>query len=148
MIVFLCRERCDYLTFSPNGHRLATVEEHLNDVVVVRTWNGSAREVEFTCQSGEGCSSNVDFSPCGHELVFGTHEQVSHVLDAATGRVIQTLRYPPSHDPFAFGLVLGVAWSSDGQRVATAGSSGRVDLWNAYAGQLILSLLGHSECVA
>ena len=64
--------------------------------------------------------------------------------DATTG---QRLHTPPGHD----GLVLGVAFSPDGRRLASVGEDKTVRVWEAATGQEVLGLRGHTDmcqCVA
>ena len=60
------------------------------------------------------------------------------VWDATTGRRLQT--FGPCD-----GLVLGVAISPDGSRLASAGEDKTVRVWEAATGREVLDLRGHTE---
>ncbi len=66
-----------------------------------------------------------------------SHDQTAKVWDAATGKEVLTLS--GHHD-----LVLSVAWSPDGQRLATASYDHTAKVWEAATGKEVLTLSGHS----
>ena len=63
------------------------------------------------------------------------------VWDAGTGQEILTLK---GHT----GGVNSVAFSPDGQRLASAGCDGTVKVWDAGTGQETLTLKGHTDTVS
>ena len=63
------------------------------------------------------------------------------VWDAATGRKRLTLK---GHA----GIVRSVAFSPDGQRLASAGRRSTVKVWDAATGQEICTLKGHTGLVS
>ena len=73
---------------------------------------------------------------CG-EMISRDRSMVQ-LWDAASGRELVTLR---GHTEF----VLGVAFSPDGRRLATASQDGTVKLWDTATGQELLTLTAYTS---
>src|SRR5262249_54435286 len=99
----------------------------------------------------EGCSEyshSIAFSPDGRRIVIGSlikdkdgkglDERSAQVLDAATGKLIFTLK--GHKDP-----VSGVAFSPDGKRIVTGSRDKTAKVWNAQTGQEVFTLKGHAR---
>jgi hypothetical protein len=85
------------------------------------------------------CMPALAYSPDGRRLA-GTAGQKVKVWDANTGRVIRTIR---GHGDG----VLGVAYSRDGKRVASASADKTVKVWDVESGRVDVTFKGHKEAV-
>jgi WD40 repeat protein/serine/threonine protein kinase len=80
-------------------------------------------------------------SPDGRRIAFvALEEPVVHVKDAATNRVLITLR---GHT----GPIWCITFSPDGRRIATAGHDLTIKIWDANDGREVLTLRGHTHVV-
>jgi WD40 repeat protein len=102
---------------------------------------------------GQASLNCLQFSPNGGRLVAGGEDGLVKIWDATSGREIRTLRghtFP----------ILGVAFSPDGKRLASAAGNrennqdgvrkptvGELKLWNPDTGEEILPLRGHTDSV-
>ena len=69
----------------------------------------------------------------GTTIATASHDRTARIWATGTGKVLTIL---PGHGHF----VVAVAFSPDGQRLATSDNEGGVKLWNAQTGQLLLTL--------
>ena len=90
---------------------------------------------------------DVTFSPDGLRLAVACGDWTAKILDVATGAEVLSL-HPHT------GTVSSVAFSGDGQRVATGSSymmsgqvPGEVKVWDSTSGELLLDLKGHKHRV-
>jgi WD40 repeat protein len=74
------------------------------------------------------------FTPDGKTLLWESGSSY-RLLDAVTGK--------DRHGWASRGAVLGVAWSPDGKRIATAGQDGTVGLWDAGNAKRLHTVVGH-----
>jgi WD40 repeat protein len=132
------------LTFTPDGEQLVTtrlpIAPQAPEVGEVVTWDWSSGDVVPIIDTP------ADFalaSPTGR-LVATTSRQGTltgsggpvEVWDPAAGRRVATL-------VGSAGVVLDVAFSADGSRLATSGQDGTVRVWDPAAGEELLVLRGH-----
>ena len=91
----------------------------------------------------------MTISPNGRTLAIGSQSGNVELWDMTTGELCQTIS---AHKwGFFTGGVEAVAFSPDGQMLASAGSSKgdcTIKLWNPSTGELIQTLSGHSRGVS
>ncbi len=75
-------------------------------------------------------------SPDRKLIAVGGNDETVKIWDAATGKLVRTLR---GHRD----MVLFAVFSPDGRRIASGGADRTVKLWNAETGALIRTLSGH-----
>ena len=121
------------LAFSPDGARIATGDWDGNGIIwdiatgaALRQWKES-REI-----------FGVAYSPDGSRLaISGGSAGVAKIRDAESSAEVLEL---VGHE----GSLEGIAFSPEGERVATASWDGSVRVWDATSGQELLQLDGHN----
>jgi WD40 repeat protein/serine/threonine protein kinase len=146
-----CGGAVSSVAFSPDGSRLA-----YGNVFTVKVWDIKTGQVSLTLHPGEaGLINGVGWSPDGKRLAtalgrfdadasfdprcngpFGAVK----IWDAQTGREVLSLK---GHTD----AVLGLSWSPDGTRLASASSDRMVKVWDTQSGQEVLTLRGHTSWV-
>src|SRR5262249_9587038 len=136
------KEMVRHLEFTPDGRRLATAGDE-----------GTAKVWEFDPEWAEVPTAplytlkahrvrNVAFSPDGKRLASaGMDDKAVRVWDVATGQPV----LPPLRGHTE--LVLFMAYSPDGQSLASASDDATVIIWDARTGQKRLTFRGHSGFV-
>ena len=104
----------------------------------VKVWDAATGQEVLTLQRHTGWRQRAWRSaPTAAASPPPASDRTVRVWDAATGQELLTLR---GHA----GAVLGVAYSPDGRRIASASSDGTVKVWDAATGQEALTLRGHT----
>jgi WD40 repeat protein/serine/threonine protein kinase len=129
---------------SPDGRLLAVSGSQGVEVRDAAT----GQELQFFAHGPGGPAGALDpyslvgpdaaFSPDAKQLVTATSPP--RVWDVTTGRLLNVLG---GHT----GVVPGVAFSPDGQRIAAAGADSTVRLWDARSGAELMVLRGHTAWV-
>jgi WD40 repeat protein len=128
------------LAFSSDGAHLAGADR-TGRVVVWETTGG--REIA-SAQIGQMQMLRIRFSLDGKRLgIAGNSMRLvsgeARILDLASGQVTELLGHTL--------LVNDIAFSPDGQRVATGSSDRTVRIWDAGTGMEILTLHGHTQAI-
>ena len=158
------------IAYALNGKMLASAGRD----ETVRLWNPQTGESLATLTGHDGLVTGVAFSSDGKQLVSGSGDATVCLWSTETRRQLwssdtpqaqeqQVIQDPvirkafdlppvPYKSPFeklAFQWVLAVAYSPDGQTLASSGSSdGTIQLWNVENGRHIRTFEGHSEMVS
>jgi Tol biopolymer transport system component len=141
------------VAFSPDGKRLASVAGYGPGAIVggeIKVWDAETGQELHTLPAG---GFSMAFSPDGRRIAGAGKPPMTmrgvggpsgsgevKVWDAETGRELLTLQGHTSD-------VRNVAFSPDGQRLASAGG-GEVRVWDAQTGQHLLVLKGQGSYLA
>jgi WD40 repeat protein/serine/threonine protein kinase len=135
------------VAFSPDGTRLLSVTTSGE----IQVYDARTGDHCFTHKTGHlgidpihrERSRGAAFSPDGHLLAAATIEKGAPgpvaVWEVATGK--KKLELPTD------GVVMFVAYSPDGRRIATSDGAGTATLWDAVTGAKAATLKGHSATV-
>jgi len=111
------------VAFSSDGHLLASAGLEINnDEPRVRLWDPGTGQPVRTLAGAHPAVTALAFSPDGHLLASSGYSV--HLSDPDTGYDVRTLG-----DRYSCGWIWSVAFSRDGQLLATCGDRGMVWLW-------------------
>ncbi len=122
------------VAFSPDGRLLATASSES-----IQVWDSQTGQK--VRELGTGRHAAV-FSPDGRRLA-GLSHQGATVWDLASGKEMFHLTHPSLH--WLMGFVHTLAYSPDGEWLATTDSGGTVWIWDASGGGELLRLRGGSQ---
>jgi eukaryotic-like serine/threonine-protein kinase len=141
------------IAFSADGARIATAsKDH-----TVKVWLAGFFELdvqELTGHVGEVFA--VVYSPDGKHLTTGGADGTLRIREAATGQEVFLLH---AHAPVRRGLqapdqihqsagTSALAYSRDGQLLASGGADGTIKTWEAGTGKLLRTIAGHAGPVS
>lgn len=132
------------VVFSPDGHYLATAS---NDRTV-RIWEVPSTS-DFPCLSHDGPVYAVAFSPHGRYLATGSQDGTARLWKSITPQSKSKPTVVKGHLETRLlhnGSVRAVAFSLDGQYLATASGDRTARIWHIPSGNLIVQL-AHEEAV-
>jgi WD40 repeat protein len=130
-----CEVKC--VVFSPDGQRLVSA----GGFGVVKVWDQASGQEVRTLTGHTSYVTCLAFSPDGKRLATGSgiHDRTVKVWDVASGEVLHTLRGHTERG------VLTVAFSPDGQKLASVGYDNTVRMWDAASGKELPALKGHTD---
>jgi WD40 repeat protein len=142
------------VAFSPDGQRLASVSRN-NTVVstnnTVKICDIATGKKLFDLNGHAGWVTSMAFSADGQRLASASSDQTVKIWDCATGKELLALRGHASdvtsatlsrHQRLHVGWVMSVAFSPDGQRLASARYDTTVKVWEIATGKELLALKG------
>jgi WD40 repeat protein len=138
--LFALRGDLGSTAFSPDGRRLATAAGGHT----IKVWDADAGQGPRQLRGHKSIVVGIAFSPDGRRLASVANDKTLRVWDAGTGAEVFSKPCPATR----------VAFSPDSTRLATAGGDaydsskpGRITVWDAATGKVLLTLPGHRSIV-
>ena len=125
-----------YLTFSPDGSRLATADVEGQ----IRLWRSIDYQPLLTLVGHRNWVWSLAFSADGTLLASGSGDQTIKLWQVQTGELLTTLQ---EHT----GQILSVAFSPDGTLLASGSGDQTIKLWDMKTRQSLTTLSGHTGWV-
>lgn len=125
----------DSISFSPDGRTLASCNSGY-----VALWDFITGKRISTPTTEYIGSFSILFSPDGKILAGIDHKEV-HLFYAKTGKLKRTI---PEHSDY----INCIAFSVDGNTIATGDREGQVRFWDTHTGRLIHTLAAHKKSVS
>jgi|GEM_PF-896353 len=126
------------VAWSPDGQQLASGGADNS----VRLWDGHSGALLHTLVGHKGyidSVTSVAWSPDGN-LLAASSDNTVRLWDGHSVSPLHTLE---GHT----GAVYSMAWSPDGQQLASGGADNTVRLWDGHSGTLLHTLVGHTDRV-
>jgi WD40 repeat protein len=128
------------VAFSPNGHILVTGADGLS----LQLRNATSGDLSVSVAVPKGVGRDIAISSDGKWAAYAGTDGPDHVVwlwELETGRKIHTLR---GH----MATIHSIAFSSDGNRLASGSSDKSVQLWDTRTGELILTLSQPDQAIS
>lgn len=134
------------VAFSPDGQTLASGSSHK-----IKLWNLRTGKLFSTLLGHSDSIESVAFSPDGQTLASSSDDKTITVWNFRTRELLRTLSadsgwFNYDFDPNAT-PVYAVAFSSDGQILASSSVKNDIKIWNFRTGELLRTLTQHSDVV-
>jgi WD40 repeat protein/tetratricopeptide (TPR) repeat protein len=140
--VFALREHQHFvncLTFSPDGHRLASAGTYR----FAKVWDVDRRAEALTLKETCYWVYQMVFSPDGRRIALAGSDGIVTVRDAATG---QPVGAPLKHTDSVVDPIVSVSFSPDGRRIASSGLDQTLKIWDAEQYRELRTLYPDSRC--
>jgi len=123
------------ITWSPDGTRIGASK---GDTAYV--WDARTGQVALVLPTDYGARAKLWWSPSGDQILALAWDIVAPAIvwDGATGATLQRL---PCSTPVNWGLY---PWAPDGDLILLPYRNGKIELWDADAGRLLLSMAADS----
>jgi len=131
------------VAFSPDGRRLALAKGDTGEgQCEVEVWDWRARALVYSTTEASLFVKALAFDPTGRFLASAeSRSRVVRLWDATTGEEVRIFQ---GHE----GFIEDLAFTPNGEVLASCGQDNLVKLWDVSAGQEIETLRGHSRFVS
>ena len=126
------------VVFSPDG--VKSIHPGSGDQTA-KVWEIPIHDGTLTLEEHTNRVMAVAFSRDGERIVTGSLDQTAKVWDAATGKLLRTLRGGHTDG------IRGVAFSPDGRRIVTGSFDKTGRVWDAASGKELFPLVGHTAWI-
>jgi WD40 repeat protein/DNA-binding SARP family transcriptional activator len=131
--------RLPRVEYSPDGTRIATAGPDNTALI----WDSQTGEKLVTLIGHTDTVVGIAFSPDGKRLATSSRDNTARIWDAASGKELLKFSKAGHGEGAVGGLNRGltdVAFSPNGEWLATAGTDGTAILWDAVTGQTLLTV--------
>ena len=131
------------VAFAPDGQTLASGSWDNT----VKLWHAKSGELERTLKRHTNRVHSLAFAHDGKTLASGSWDNTVKLWDAASGELqLSIAQHALDHkDQGHSGLLRSVAYSPDGQTLASSSDDHTIKLWNVGNGELLRTLEGHTS---
>ncbi|MEJ2305271.1 MAG: protein kinase, partial [Anaerolineales bacterium] len=134
------------LAYSPDGTLFATGSFD----GTARIWRADSSELVHTLSGHGGAVHGISFSPDGARLATSGADNTVRIWEVSRGGELRTLTdHEAGEDNYHIASlipgVLGVAYSPDGNLLASVGEDGTARIWDSERGDLLRTLILHPQ---